>query len=241
VKNETLLACHLAGPDLLGSGSSGSGPVVPDRRIDVYLGNPGGCPHEKVIYFNVFDNSGSVTGGNDPIGRRFQEVAYTLEHLSRFCHCGREFSSIIHFDTPTSGDVPPTKLNRKGLDALDGGLAIPLDGAGISELGPSLRRVTDVVAKNPDFTPVVTVLSDFELFDPPQVLHDLVSFPGIVHAVVLRSEPPELLVDDDRVRVTRVLPSAPSGAVAKAVFESMTALRKTPRSFKFRRKEAPSW
>lgn len=238
---ETLLASQLAGTALRGSRSPGVVPAGPNRQIDVYLGNPGACPEEKVIYFNLFDNSGSVTGGNDPIGQRFEEVAHTLTHLSRFCCCGREFSCIIHFDTPTSGDVPPTKLNRQGLRALADGLAVPLDGAGISELGPSLRRVTDVVAKNPDYTPVVTVLSDFELFDPFQVLDDLVTFPGLVHAVVFRSTPPQILVEDDRVLVTRVLPSDPTGAVAKALFESMTAVRKAPRTRKPFKKEIPSW
>ncbi len=230
--DDTLLAPQLAGPALLGSGSPGGPRATGDRRIDVYLGNPGACPHEKVLYFNLFDNSGSVTGGNDPIGQRFEEVGHTLRHLSRVCNCGREFSSIIHFDTPTSGDVVPTKLNRKGLDALARGLSVPLDGAGISELGPSLRRVTDVVAQNPNYTPVVTVFSDFELFDPPHVLDDLVSFPGIVHAVVLRSTPPQILLD---------LPSDPTGAVAKALFASMTAVRKAPRNWNLFKKENPSW
>ncbi len=237
----TLLPPHLAGPALLGSGSSGAPEANGGRQIDVYLGNPGACPREKVIYFNLFDNSGSVTGGNDPVGRRFDEVAHTLNYLSRYCKCGREFSSVIHFDTPTSGDVPPTTLNRKGLDALSAGLSVPYDGAGISELGPSLSRVTDVVAKNPDDTPVVTVLSDFELFDPPQVLDDLVSFPGLVHAVVFRSTPPQVLVDDDSVLVTRVQPSDSIGSVAKAVFESMTAVRKAPRNWNRFKKEIPSW
>lgn len=237
----TLLGPQLAGPALLGSGSSERRRVAGDLRLDVYLGNPGACPHEKVIYFNLFDNSGSITGGNDPIGQRFEEAAYTLRHLSRFCNCGREFSSIIHFDTPTSGDVPPTKLNRKGLEALAEGLSVPLDGAGISELGLSLRRVTDVVAQNPDYTPVVTVFSDFELFDPPQVLDDFVSFPGIVHAVVLRASPPQVLLDSDRVLVTRVLSSDPTGAVAKALFASMTAVRKAPRNWNPIKRESPTW
>lgn len=239
--DDTLLGPQLAGPALIGSGAPAGHRAAEDRRIDVYLGNPGACPREKVIYFNLFDNSGSITGGNDPIGQRFAEVAHTLKHLTRFCNCGREFSSIIHFDTPTSGDIAPTKLNRKGLDALAHGLSVPLDGAGISELGPSLRRVTDLVARNPDYTPVVTVLSDFELFDPPQVLDDLVSFPGIVHAVVLRSAPPQALLDDDRVLVTRVLPSDPTGAVAKALFASMTAVRRAPRNWNVLKKENPSW
>lgn len=237
----TILPPHLVGPALLGSGSPGGHRAAGDHRIDVYLGNPGACPHDKVIYFNLFDNSGSITGGNDPIGQRFEEVQHTLKHLSRFCNCGREFSSIIHFDTPTSGDVAPTKLNRKGLDALAEGLSVPLDGAGISELGPSLRRVTDVVAQNPGYTPVVTVFSDFELFDPPQVLDDLISFPGIVHAVVLRSAPPKVLLDDDRVLVTSILPNDSTGAVAKALFASMTAVRKSPRNWNVFRKESPSW
>src|SRR4051794_3385637 len=119
---DTLLSPQLAGPALPGSGSSEQRPVAGDRHLDVYPGNPGACPHEKVIYLNLFDNSGSITGGNDPIGQRFEEVAHTLRHLSRFCKCGREFSSIVHFDTPTSGDVAPTKLNGKGLAALAEGL-----------------------------------------------------------------------------------------------------------------------
>ena len=77
----------------------------------------------------------------------------------------REYSSIIHFDTPTSGDVLPTRLSCRGLSKLDAGLIVPPDGAGISLLKPSLDRAVALAASQPDITPVLTVLSDFELFD----------------------------------------------------------------------------
>jgi hypothetical protein len=207
----------------------------------VALGAPGRCPGHDLIHFFLFDNSGSMCGGNDAIGNRFLETHHALQKLARHCTCGKEFAAAFHFDTPTTCDVPPTRLNRRGVRALEEGLTLPPDGAGISNLGPSLARVTDVVANNPDYTPVVTVLSDFELFDPPQVLEDLATFPGLVHAVVFRSQPPAVLVDAPDVIVTRVQPTDPPGAVAKAIFTSLTALRADSKAWRPFGRKVPTW
>lgn len=216
---------HLLSSRLLGSASE----PAPANHPTIRLEHPGGCPKEPVVYFNLFDNSGSMSGGNDPIGNRFEEVRVALQHLARYCRCGQEYSTIIHFDTPTSGYVLPTKLNRGGLSKLDAGLMLPPDGAGISLLKPSLDRAVALAASQPDITPVLTVLSDFELFDQPSVLDALIGFPGLVHAVVFRSQPPPLLLDAPDVLVTGIQPTDAPGAVARAIFESMTSLRRTPR------------
>lgn len=227
--HSTLREPHLLGPSLRGTYSK---EVVRHSETDwpmPTLGHPGTCGRDKVCYFYLFDNSGSMFGGNDPVGKRFEEVRYALEHMSRYCTCDRHLSSVVHFDTPTSGDVKPAKLGKIGLAALSKGLAVPPDGAGISMLGPSLRQVQSLIQKHPEFVPVVTILSDFELFDRPSVVEQLPNFDGVVHAVVFRSQPPQVLVDDPDVLVTRVQLGDSPGAVAQAIFQSMTVLRRPPR------------
>jgi hypothetical protein len=236
---------RLLNPRLLGSQLLGA-EAVPDVTTSVRndqplaLSHPGRCPSERIVYLNVFDNSGSMSGGNDPIGNRFAEVRACLQHLARHCRCGRELTSILHFDTPTSGDVLPVKLDRPGVRKLEAGLTVPPDGAGISLLTPSLERAEAMAASQPDFAVVLTVLSDFELFDPPGILDRLTNFPGVVHAVVFRSAPPTALVDTPDVLVTSVQPTDPPGAVAHAIFTSMTHLRRAPRRTRQQRKEV-SW
>lgn len=236
----SVLNPQLLGPQLLGADGEPDATASVRNDQPFALGHPGRCSGERVVYLNVFDNSGSMSGGNDPIGNRFAEVRACLQHLARYCRCGRELSCILHFDTPTSGDVLPTRLDRSGLRKLEVGLAVPPDGAGISLLTPSLDRAEAMAASQPDFTVALTVLSDFELFDPPGVLDRLTNFPGVVHAVVFRSAPPTTLVDAPDVLVTSVQPTDPPGAVAHAIFTSMTHLRRAPRRTRQQRKKL-SW
>lgn len=191
------------------------------------LGKPGRCPANATLSINLFDNSGSVVGGNDPSANRYVEAQAAIGRISQSCHCGDELTAIYHFDTPTSGDVAPIAIGRKQRTAIARGLAIPSDGRGISELGPSLRVAYDTAAHYPDHDAVLVVYSDFELFDHNlgDVLERFAAFPGRVHAVVLRSQPPQLLLDDDRVQVTPVGYDAPAGEVARAVFDSLTIHR----------------
>ena len=236
---QMLLRSHLKSARLIGTTMPVPGTYI--GPLQVQLERPGPCSGEHICYHCVFDNSGSIGHGNDPGGNRFEEIRLTLRHVARHCRCHRELASIIHFDTPTSADVMPTKLDRKGLRQLEAGLTIPLDGAGSSDLGPSLDRVSALAAKQPDFKHVLTVLSDFELHGRPTVLDELVRFPGDVHAVVLRSTPPQVLIDAPTVLVTRVQPTDPPGAVAKALFTSMSLHRRPRRQRPLREKEVLEW
>lgn len=199
-----------------------------ERTPDIDLGSPGRCPKRPTLTVFDFDNSGSVCGigGNDPIGRRFDEATLAVEAVGRRCRCRQELVAVTNFDTPNSGDVPPTPI-RGGMAAIKQGLRIPGDGGGSSNLGPSLESVERLVALYPNHLPIVVVLSDFELFDPdvPGVLDRLAAFPGLVHAVVLRSDPPERLVEDPRVDVTHISHGDPPGSLARAVFGALTRTR----------------
>jgi hypothetical protein len=196
-------------------------------RSRIVLGSPGRCPHTPVLTTMLFDNSGSVSTGNDPIGNRYDEAKLAVEAIARRCRCQRELAAIVHFDYPTSRCVAPTPLDRLGLRTIHAGLGIPTDSRGISELGPSLKRAYKLAAEHPDYRHVLVIASDFELFDPdvPKVLEDVRSFPGQVFAVVLRSEPPQILVDDEKVAVVRIGYDDEAGAVARAIFESLTVYR----------------
>ncbi|MEC3979640.1 hypothetical protein [Amycolatopsis sp. H20-H5] len=175
----------------------------------------------------VFDNSGSVTSpaGSDPLSNRFAEVAEAFRVVARK-GSRHEQGVVLHFDTPTSGDVGPVPITRRGLLALRAGLRVPPDGAGSSELAPSLRRAVEIAEAYPDHVVTLVVLSDFQLFDPEldQVLGELGSFPGDVHAVILGTLMPAGVLDQ-RITVTHIGHDDPPGAVARALFASLTTHR----------------
>jgi hypothetical protein len=201
------------------------------RKISIHLGDPGRCPHNSTLLTLLFDNSGSVSGvaGNDPIAQRYVEAELAIQAVARRCRCRRELVAIVHFDVPTSGDVPPTPLNRGGWRTLRRGLSIPPDGAGVSLLRPSLEAAYEITERYPQHDHILVALTDFELFDEQLdgVLDDFCSFPGTVHAVALRATPPARLVDDDRVQVTHVDYTDQPGAVARAVFNALTTYRRS--------------
>lgn len=194
----------------------------------IRLPHPGRCPHQPTHTIFLFDNSGSVCGGHDPIGRRFDEAAAAIERVGRACRCRAELVSVLHFDTPTSRDVVAARLGRRGRAQIINGLAVPTDGAGSSELGPSLERAYDLSDRHPKHLSVLVACTDFELLDddPIETLGRFSGFPGIVHAVVLRAKPPQDLVDDDRVTVSQIGHDAAVGAVASAVFDALTSTRR---------------
>lgn len=194
----------------------------------IRLPHPGRCPHQPTHTIFLFDNSGSVCGGHDTIGSRFEEATVAIERVGRACRCRAELVSVLHFDTPTSRDVLAARLGRRGRAQIVHGLAVPADGAGSSELGPSLQRAYDLSDRYPKNLSILVACTDFELLDddPIETLDRFSAFPGLVHAVVLRAQPPQLLVNDERVTVTQVGYDAPCGAVASAVFEALTAARR---------------
>lgn len=222
---------QLSGP-LFGEGRLGVRSAAVDRTLaSVRLGPVGKCPEMPVIFIATADNSGSVVsvGGNDPCGNRFQEMRLAIEAVARRCKCGNDLVALLNFDSPNSGDIPPTPL-RNGMATIERGLAMPLDGSGCSLLGPSLAQARRIADQHPNHHVVFVALSDFQLFDGDVtgVLQAFANFPGQPHAVVLRSAVPQALADDPRVVVSPVNPADPPGTLAKAVFAALTATRRVP-------------
>lgn len=199
------------------------------REAGIALGSVGSCPHDPTCTWIVPDSSGSVSGvqGSDPIARRFEEARLALQAVALRCDCKQERVAIVHFDTPTSLDVPPTAFTRHGWRQIERGLAIPPDAAGQSLLRPSFETVREAAKKLPDHNHVLVALTDFQFFDDNlQGLYtDFAEFPGIVHAVSLRAAPPQQLVDDEQVVVTHITHDSQRGAVAMAVLAALTTHR----------------
>jgi hypothetical protein len=101
-----------------------------------------------------------------------------------------------------------------------------MDGPGTSVLLPSLNLAHELAAKHPEHAATLVVFSDFELLDadPVLALARLNEFPGEVHAVVLRRTIPDGLFDA-RIKATHIKADDEPGAVAQALFASLTAPR----------------
>lgn len=205
--------------------------TVPAQRTAagtrIQLPHPGRPALYPTLLIAVFDDSGSVAGpvGSDPLSGRYEEARQAFEVIARR-GAAHELGAVLHFDTPCSGDVGPVPLVRRGLLSVRSALRVPLDGAGSSELGPSLGRAAELAAEHPDHRATLVVLSDFLLFDPEPgpVLRALAAFPGDVHAVVLGGRlPPGVL--DERVQRTDITSEDQPGALALALFGSLTTHR----------------
>jgi len=202
-------------------------PPAKPPRTDYSLGNPGRPSPVPTLLIALFDNSGSVTspGGTDPLSNRYAEVTKAFAVVARK-GSPRELGAIIHFDTPSSGEAGPVPITRTGFVKLRTGLRPPPDGAGSSELGPSLRRAVEIAKAHSDHEATLIVLSDLQLFDPEpaEVLSDLAAFPGEVHAVVLGRQLPAGVLDE-RITVTPIDQDSRPGAVARALFSSLVTHR----------------
>lgn len=229
---DRLLPGHLLPARLLG-GTAHSSTTAPSGPSYV-LGHPGRPARTPTLVIAVFDNSGSVTwpAGTDPMSNRYAEVARAIAVVAKHGST-QELAAVLHFDVPSSGEIPPTPLTRSGLKQLQQGLHRPPDGAGSSRLAPSLTRAIDLAATHPGHQATLILLSDFQLLDPEPaaVLARLGAFPGTVHAVVLGGRhaatdfPPNVIV-------TGVRPHDPPGAVARAVFASLTRYRPGSRAYR---------
>jgi hypothetical protein len=204
-------------------------PATPTRSPSpaYTLGDPGQPAEVPTLLITDFDNSGSVTSpaGTDPLSNRFAEVATAFAVVARR-GARHELGAVLHFDTPSSGDVGPVSITRSGLAVLRSGLRVPPDGAGSSELAPSLHRAIEIAEVRPDHGATLVALSDFLLLDaePDKVLAELAAFPGDVHAVVLGTRLPAGVLDE-RITVTDVDRDDPPGAVARALFASLITHR----------------
>lgn len=214
-----LLPTHLIG---------GQGPTTPTEPDPTYqLGSPGKPSPVPTLLIALFDNSGSVTspGGTDPLSNRYAEVRRAFQIVARK-GTRRELAAILHFDTPSSGEVEPVPITRTGMQRLRAGLCPPPDGAGTSELGPGLDRATGIAEAHSDHDVTLVVLSDFLIMDrePGDALARLADFPGMVHAVVLGGRLPAGVLDQ-RITVTHVDQNSRPGAVARALFAGLVAHR----------------
>jgi hypothetical protein len=207
------------------SGMTSGEPVGPPTQ-SYRLGDPGRPATVPTLLIADFDNSGSVISpkGTDPLSNRFTEVAHAFAVVARK-GSNNELGMVLHFDT-TGSDVGPVPITRRGLRVLRKGLHVPPDGRGSSELAPSLHRAVEIAEAHPDHHATLVVLSDFQLLDadPVQALSDLSAFPGQVHAVVLGVRVPAAVLDE-RITVTHVGRNDPPGAVARALFASLTTHR----------------
>lgn len=228
-----LLDGRLFPPAVLGIGynpRTGQQPTATDADAEpIRLGDPGPCPPGGTTVFIVLDESASVTAGSgsDPLSRRHAETAIAIQHVAAACQCGRDRVSLVPFDRDSAGYVAPQPLIDRGVRRLDRGLNRLSGNWGLSsELGPPLNYVEAQAGRRPGDLAVV-VFSDFLLTDhsPGAILDRLCAFPGYVHAVVLGSQPPPMLGANPAIAVTRLTPSSPRGAVARAVFDGLTHYR----------------
>lgn len=218
----TLLTSELLPSDLLG----GDGAPQPVTTPQLRLGNPGRCGERPTLVIGVFDDSASVTSpaGADPVSNRYAEAREAFRVVGRACRCGRCLGAVVHFDLV--GGAPPTPLAKRLSSALQGALQVPPMAAGRSVLSPSLEEAFRVAEQHPEHFCSLLVLSDFALMDPDPspVLSRLNAFPGDVHAVVLGGRLPDGLLDP-RIQITTVTAGDEPGAVARAVFSTLTAYR----------------
>lgn len=192
------------------------------------LGHPGSCPEHPALYLFLTDDSASITGmaGSDPLARRYEEARRAIEHIGRACNCGKELVSIVHFDYPSRRDVPPQRLNRRGMHRLRSGLCS--DGLpGSSDLGPALDKAERLARQHPEAGATIVVMTDFFLTDrdPRAVLDQLISFDGHVHAVSLGADPPAVLQQADHITTSIITTRSEPGATAKAVFDALMTNR----------------
>lgn len=208
----------------------GGQPLTNEWTAQIRLDRTPPCSHAPAQTWFVLDGSGSLTahGGNDPLGRRFDEAELALRTLTK-CRCGQELAGIVHFD-PGKDDRGPIALKPAGksLSDLVEGLVVPDRGTG-SRLGPALDRVETLIAANPTHKANVVVLSDFELFDQniASVLGRLAGL-GTGHAVVLNNAVPSSVVSTPGLNRTHIRFDSAPGEVAKAILDALCTRRGQP-------------
>ncbi len=152
---------------------------------------------DDVLVQVLVDLSGSMIGGNDAAGLRFEATLVALEHLvgrSRFARRrkGRWHVQVLSFDLNSPLDLVPLELSRKTLPQVEAALLAPFQG-GCSSLSASLRTAESTVHPAP--RRLLVVLSDMELFgDPVDIFNRLAaSSADVVLAVVFSSAVPAAL------------------------------------------------
>lgn len=236
--NAAILPARLARGQLLGTGGLSNSGTAP--KLNLVLGHPGTCPAEPSLTICIFDDSGSMLGGADSTGERYTEAGIVFDRISRSCRCDREKAAILHMNRPTSADRAPMPLNRRAKSDFEGGLRVPMDGDGASEMGATLDKALHLAKAHPSHRSMLLCFSDFVLTDnPSQLSEKLAGFPGDVHAVVMRSEPPQELLQHQNITITRIAAGAEPGAVARALFQTLTLHRPGARPVTERKPSTP--
>lgn len=197
------------------------------------LGWPGRCSSTPGLDIVVADDSASVTGpgGTDPVAARYSEIEAAVTKVGKKCRCRRCLALVIHFDTPTHADTPPTLIGTwQGRAKLGRGLRLPWDAIGSSILCPSLARAEAIAQQHPGYGVRLTILTDWQLFDsdPTDVIDRIQRFPGQVLCVGLNSPPP-IALESDNTTLRAITYKDPPGALAQAVFNQLTYDRVGPR------------
>lgn len=200
----------------------------PKRSRAVQLGNPGADPATPCLTLLCFDDSGSLSSSNDPIGMRYEEAKRTITWLADASRTSSQQVTIFRFDHPIVQPVGPLPLHaRKGRAALISAVEPPQGITGSSALTPSMMAMNRLAEKHKSADRIAVIFSDFQLFDhnPDQPYAEIAAFPGIVHAVVMNAMPPEKLHALPNVLVTRVSATDPPGMLAAALAHSLTFSR----------------
>lgn len=203
-------------------------PATSPKEETLHFGYPGRDPKRPTMVICAFDHSYSVTamGGNDPVGRRFEEAWQGIRHVARYSRGGCSVG-LLSFDQPSLSDTPPapiaSALHRARLRAR---LRVPLDAAGSSTLTPALTIAESIATGNPDADTWFLPFSDFYLTDDdaPAVHRRLGDFPGHVLAVAL-GDPPQAYLNNPPVDTVHVTTDSPAGAVASALLTALTSSR----------------
>ncbi len=223
----SLLPGRLAGPSTMGAGGL-AGTRSSRVSLNITLPPPGKCAIRPTLLIMLFDDSGSMLGGNDSTGLRYQEAALAVRAVGKRCRCGRERVAVLHMNRPTCGDLAPTPIRQRDWPAIENALEIPGDTDGASAITATLGRATQIAATHQDHQICLLVFSDFELIDNMhQLAFDLAAVPADVRAVAMRSQPPAVFDEFDRIAVTHIPTGQQPGMVAEAVFAALTDPRKS--------------
>ncbi|HMR86001.1 MAG TPA: hypothetical protein PKC31_00875 [Candidatus Nanoperiomorbaceae bacterium] len=199
--------------------------ALSDPDVHYYLGNLGVCTGQKRLVVFALDDSPSMTGagGNDPLSRRYAEARLAVRTLVRACSCEQEMVAVYHWDK-SRFDVPPVGFDPTSNWRVQGGLRVPDDVAGTSELGPVLTRIERAVRPWAwrGWDVHLVVLSDFELLDADLggVVRQLQRFADrhAATAVVLGSHAPDPRLLDGAVSLLPITSADRPGTLARAVF-----------------------
>lgn len=197
------------------------------------LGWPGLEPRTPSLDEVIIDDSGSIISpnGNDPVGGRFREAARAFKVVRAWTYTSKPKVAVLHFDHPAGSTGVMPLIGAATPARLMAALRVPWGARGTSDLSPSLTAAEELAAAHPGHDVRLTVFSDFELTDDDTqgVYERLRSFPGMVHAVVLNSEPPAEL-EAENITVTKIATGDPVGSVATALHRSLTATRRGART-----------